>query len=267
MRVIALIIVIILAVGTIITGKVHWNKKLSVYHGMESTVVLSEEESNQVEEKATLDVSQYTKNLPEQVTQKIEEAVHKDEPIQFVILGSKSTSSAENGWPSLLEKELLDTYGENVFEITIVEISDKTSTQVVQEQLYKEVTQLTPDLLLFEPFILMDNGEVEMAERLENITTIIDEFKKVNSSVYVYLQPANPLYNATYYPKEVEDLKLFAEQQSITYLNHWDAWPDYRTEEIKTYLEADPTIAGKSVPNEQGHELWASFLTDYFISK
>ena len=76
------------------------------------------------------------------------------------------------------------------------------------------------------------------------------------------LQPANPLFQAKYYPLQVEALKNYADRNNITYLNHWDAWPDTQSEEIKKFLIGEP-----STPNETGHKLWADFLVDYFISE
>jgi hypothetical protein len=276
MRVIA-VIVLVLSISTIIIGKIHWNHKISAYAGMESSVVL---ETEQHENKKTVndkdkegttdqvvDSTQYTKNLPDEVKLKVEKTAKTGKPVRFVILGSKSTSSDENGWPNLLKQQLIQSYGTSVFDVTIQEISDKNSLQVIEEELYQAALKNKPDILLFEPFILKDNGEVRMEDRLENITTIIEDFEEINPDVFIFLQPANPLYNATYYPKEVEELQRFALENNIDYLNHWLAWPDQNSSEIESYLSPDPSMSFKSIPNEKGHQLWADYLANYFISK
>ena len=50
------------------------------------------------------------------------------------------------------------------------------------------------------------------------------------------IQPPHPLYQATYYPVQVEALAQYAEDNDIPYLNHWEAWPDQDSKEIKDYL-------------------------------
>jgi hypothetical protein len=274
MRVIA-VIVLVLSISSIIIGKIHWNHKISAYAGMENSVGLVAEKPENTENVSNsegakdqaVDITQYTKNLPDEVKTKIENAAKTGKPVRFVVLGSKSTSSDESGWPNLFKQQLIQNYGENIFDVTIHEISDKNSLQVIDEDLYQTALKNKPDILLFEPFILKDNGEVRMEDRLVNITTIMEDFEESNPDIFIFLQPANPLYNATYYPKEVEELQRFALENDFTYLNHWLAWPDQDSSEIESYLTPDPSIAFKSIPNEKGHQLWADFLSNYFISK
>jgi hypothetical protein len=273
MRVAAFVIVLILAVGSVVVGKIHWNHKISAYNGVESNLVIDNEQNenelkNSKQNVQTIepDISSFTKNLPEDVKNKIENAAKTGEPLTFVILGSKSTSIEETGWANLLKQQLIQNYGEKLFDISIHPISEKNSLEIVEETLHQEALDRKPDILLLEPFILKDNGEVRMEDRLENINMIIGDFVEVNSDVFVFLQPANPLYNATYYPKEVEELKQFAQSNNILYLDHWQAWPDQTSSEIQEFLSQDPVMSIKSVPNEQGHQLWADYLTAYFIA-
>ena len=119
-----------------------------------------------------------------------------------------------------------------------------------------------PDLILFEPFILKDNGEVGIDHSLENASAVIASVKESLPQTEVILQPPHPLYKANFYPKQVEELQQFAEDNGITYLNHWEAWPDKNSEEIKEYISEDA-----SQPSAKGHQLWADYLIDYFIAE
>jgi hypothetical protein len=269
MKVLSLILVVILLIGSLVVGKIHWNNKVAAFAGMESTLKLSEQqidETEKITKNPEADLIKYTNNLPEEVKQKINQAVTTKQSLKFVILGSKSTPEHETGWPRLLQQKLEEVYGEELFNITIHEITDKNSSDVVKERLYEEALEQKPDLLLLEPFILKDNGEVQMEDRLENIQTIMEEFINVNPEVHIFLQPSNPLYGATYYPKEVETLHGFSVENKITYLDHWEAWPDPDSIEIQEYLEDDPTVPFKSIPSENGHKIWAAYLQSYFIS-
>ncbi|MFZ3588960.1 SGNH/GDSL hydrolase family protein [Bacillus sp. DJP31] len=275
MKLAAFVIVLFLTVGSIVVGKIHWNDKISTYVGMKSTLVEEIEEDVQSVVKPEsvtsssneeTSLEQLTQNLPDELKNRLKNADEEKKPLQFVILGSKSTSSDSLGWPTLFKEKLIKTYGEQLFEISIVEIQDKNSTEVLKENLLDEALSQKPDVLLLEPFILMDNGEVELRQRLNNIDDIVNEFTKANKEIYIFLQPANPLYNATYYPKEVAELERYAVENEYTYLNHWGAWPDYKSSELEKYLSPDPSFSIKSIPSAKGHEVWAEFLLTYFIS-
>jgi hypothetical protein len=275
MRLVTLVLVLTISLGSVIAGKIHWNHKISAYSGKTSNLVLEEESTQTKKETETvvkdsnedIELLSYANNLPNIVKDKIGNSIETGTPVRFLIMGSKSTSSDALGWPNLLKQELVNAYGENVFEITVLEIPDKNSIEVINEGLYSKGLEFKPDLLLLEPFILKDNGEVRMEDRLLNIDRILSDFKNENPTISFYLQPSNPLFNATYYPKEVEELKAYAENNNIGYLNHWEAWPDQQSSELEGYLSPDPAITFKSIPNEKGNKVWANYLIDHFISK
>ncbi|MFD1780023.1 SGNH/GDSL hydrolase family protein [Fredinandcohnia salidurans] len=265
MKKILVFIVIVLSVAIVVTGKLHWNDKIQAtaktaqVKKAEKVEVKTAAEEGQ--ENRAKEVTAYSKNLPKEIQTKLISAVESGKPLNLVIAGSSATPEDPTGWPTLLKNELELTYGESVFNVAIKEIADKSSTEFVQEELYQEIINLSPDVLLLEPFILHDNGElIKMADRLANLTTIIEAIKKELPEVIVLLQPAYPIHNAKHYPIEVNELKSYAEESNIIYLNHWEAWPDYQSDEITEYL-----IDGE--PNEDGHKLWADYLSNYFISK
>ncbi len=261
-------VVAILALASVVAGKVHWDNKIeATTKNVEKTEIKSGNvgktdntaEENNAQNIVKEDVLKYIGNLPEEIVTKIKEAITTKEPVHLAIMGSASTPSGPNGWPTMLKEELLNTYGEGIFEVTIKEIANKKSSDVVAEYLYQDVLESKPDILLFEPFILYDNGLVELQDRFTNLTTIVNEFKTQVPDVTVLIQPANPLYNATFYPKEVEELQMFAENNGYIYLNHWEAWPDHQSPEIENYLT-------EGMPSELGHQVWADYLKNYFIS-
>lgn len=260
------IIVTFLSFGLLVFGKFHYDSKIASHANTtyeKKLEVETKEVKNDKVEASTeevVDFSAFTKNLPEEIVSKINGSVSSNLPLHLVILGSKSTSSDSYGWPAQLRQKLEETYG-GIFSITIEEISDKTSMEVVNEDLYQPIVNSKPDILLFEPFILTDNGKVRMEDRLVNITTMLDAFKSENPDMVVLLQPAHPLYNAKFYPREVNELKNYAEENEIIYLDHWSAWPEQTSRDLLNYL-----IEDSAEPNEEGHKLWAQFLMDYFVS-
>ncbi|MBM6619107.1 SGNH/GDSL hydrolase family protein [Bacillus suaedaesalsae] len=266
MRFIAILVVFILAVGSIVVGKIHWNEKISAFSGMKSKVVIENEKPENLNKSAEMDISKYTVNLPLELKEYIEQSFKEKEQIELVLLGSNSTSSEEGTWSNLFKLKLEEVYGD-LFTVTVFGIQNKNSNEVVEEKLYEEAVQAKPDILLFEPFILKDNGEVAMNQRLDNIEIMLEAFQLVNPELHILLQPANPLYDATYYPKEVAKLKEFAIKNNITFLNHWENWPDFESEEIRNYLVEDPDMPLKSLPNEKGHQSWANYIANTFTGE
>ena len=271
MKKILVIAAIILSIGAVVAGKIHWDKKieakstlLKANNELKTENVSNDNESKDKEtstdEISYEEIEPYTKNLPEEIVNKIEKAIQTEQPIHLVMIGSASTPVSPNGWPTLLKQELENTYGNAIFTITIKEYADHTSKDFVDKGLGKEVIALNPDVVLFEPFILADNGKVRLNERLANIESILDALFAELPELTVLLQPANPLLKATYYPNEVNKLKEFAEEKGYIYLDHWTAWPDHQTDEISPYI-------ANNLPTEKGHKTWSEYLINYFISK
>ncbi|MCR8850366.1 hypothetical protein NQ095_18265 [Rossellomorea sp. SC111] len=267
-----LIILAIMTISTVIGGKYHWNQKVSAVQGKVSETeqkskVISEEELKSIEnqkverarEKDRLLKLDKVNFLPKELHPAFQKAIEESRPVHLMITGSSSTSQKDGAWPELLERQLVDTYGESLIHVTIKEIDGKTSQQVVKENLYNDMVKMKPDILLLEPFLLYDNGEIKMSERLKNISKIIQSFKKANPDLITLLQPANSIYGATYYPNEEKDLERYAKQNDYIYMDHWKAWPDYNKKEIEEYLTE------KNVPNEKGNEMWAAYLKKYFV--
>jgi len=257
--------VVFLSLSAIIVGKMHWNNKIeanAIRVEKPDVQLKSIIEEKQENEKKVIKVKNFSKNLPQDIQKKLISAAQTGIPINFIIAGSDSTPEDPTAWPALLKESLEDTYGKDILTITIKEIADKTSSQVVQEELYRDIINLSPDILLFEPFILYDNGNlVPLERRLDNITELLGTIKEEVPEVYILLQPANPLHNARYYPNEVNDLEGYAKENNYPYLNHWEAWPDYQTDEIVEYLNEN------GAPSEKGHKLWAEYLSKYFIDQ
>jgi hypothetical protein len=153
-------------------------------------------------------------------------------------------------------------YGSKQIKIDIL-IYDDTSMEFVENNKKQEVSTKKADLILFEPFLLNDNdGMVIIQDSLTHLSKIMKDVEKVNPDTTFLLQPSYPLYGATLYPKQVAELKKYAKENNITYLDHWKAWPDLSNPELKDYL-----LPGQNGPNEKGNEIWENYVLDYFISK
>ncbi|QGQ48218.1 SGNH/GDSL hydrolase family protein [Metabacillus sediminilitoris] len=265
------IVTVLVCAGSIIVGNIHWNNKISAKAEMvenykepaviEENVMGAEIPIKEVEEKES-DLSTYTQNLPEQLQKKIQHASTSGKPVHLVIYGSESTSAKKGAWPELLRNQLRSTYGEKVIKVTVISEGDKTSIDVLRSKSYENVSKQKPDVVLFEPFTLKDNsGKIPINNRLGSIEDMIDSWKTANKAVTILLQPANPIYGATYYPKQINELKEFVKKHNIAFIDHWGNWPNGKDKKIKNYLT--PT----SMPNENGNKVWSQYLIDYFVAK
>lgn len=245
----------------IMVGYLHWQEKISAQASISNVEKSESKDINSLTASGSQNVKDYTKNLPPNLKIMIEDASNKGKKIKFVIYGSETTSNNKNAWPNILKTEMNEAYG-SVFEFIIISEKDKTSKEVVNENLFEKVTKENPDVLLFEPFLLKDNGEVGIINTLLNIEDMIADLKEKNEDVFVMLQPPHPLYNATFYPKEVQEFKQFALAEGYIYLDHWQSWPKQNDSELKQYLSED-----NAKPNDKGNRVWADYLAQYFISR
>lgn len=263
MKKVWVILTCMLCVIIIMAGNLHWQIKTGskgaakVLNLTDSTEPKPESEASPVQKEVN-----YSKNLPKELAAKIKTAQEGGKPVKFVMYGSETTSSEQSDWPTLLQNRLIEAYGEGVFEISIFSETDKTSREVINGDLYKKVIEQNPDLVLLEPFILKDNGEIGILNTLLNVKTIVGDIKNQNSETIIMLQPPHPLYGAKFYPKEVAEFKEFAENEDFLYLDHWVNWPAAEDETLKEYLSEED-----SKPNEKGNAVWAEYLIDFFVAE
>lgn len=241
----------IATVAVVFIGEWYWNSSVT------KPVQANGKEENTSYMEPTKESHDFISSLPTELVEKAEKAVENGTKLTFVIYGSEATSTDDNGWPKRFEKELKNTY-DNLFDVIIYSNEGKTSRDVVNEELYQKVIDHSPDILLFEPFVLKDNGG-GVGDTLENLTTILEEIKVEHPNVTIYLQPPHPIFTAVNYPIQVENLKEYALENGYHFLDHWEAWTE---QDDDLYLEE-----GKGEPNEAGHQVWAQFLISYFIQE
>lgn len=199
-------------------------------------------------------------NWPENAQAAFEKAMLNEKALKVAIVGSEALGADANGWSVQLQEALADIYGD-ALDVKILQYGER-SDEFIDSGHDQEVAKFKPDVILFEPFTLNDNGTVEIEDSHQNIETFLSSIEKENKEAVVILQPPHPIHNATIYPRQVDELERFAENQNLVFLNHWPEWPDPENEELRSYLLED-----QSAPNEKGHEVWFTFLKKYFIAE
>ncbi|WP_061808962.1 SGNH/GDSL hydrolase family protein [Rossellomorea vietnamensis] len=261
----SLFLLAILTIAFLILGNIYWQERTKMAaEGPVDTKVSDTETISPVTETEKGSEPSYeelTGNWPEKARKQFLEAVKSNEPYKVAIVGSPALGAAAGGWSDLLKQELTQTYGDHI-DVNLFQ-TDETSTEFMYSATSEEVVSYKPDLVLWEPFTLKDNTVgVSAEDTAYSINSFLSDLQEANKEVTLILQPGTPLYGAVFYPKQVDELKAFAEESSLTYLDHWSAWPASDDEALQEYL-----AESKDVPSEKGHDLWAGYLIRYFVSK
>jgi hypothetical protein len=243
--------------AVLVMGNLHWNEKTTIADDsqQENKEPLQQEKYNSSEADKLLKLAG---NWPEQSQAALKKAMEENRSYNILIAGSDILSAGDPSWSVLLTEMIQQGFGDAV-KVT-VKTYDLNSLSFQEQGKIDDISSEKPDLVLLEPFTLNDNGVVTIEDSLAAVTNIIEETRQKSPQAVFILQPSYPLYNATYYPIQVEELKEYAGSKGLAYIDHWSAWPDGSSEEIKDYLSED-----LSVPNQKGIQLWADYVGDFLV--
>ncbi|MBZ9537088.1 hypothetical protein KGR20_23290 [Cytobacillus oceanisediminis] len=257
LSILSIILVVILVIGNI-----HWNIRsespLSTIHPTEG----ANTEVENKEQYFSLDYyMSFAKSWPDGAQQVLEEKLTDKQSFHILLVGSDAIGDQELGLVTPLQEALASKYDKYV---TVESITyDETSSDYVNDNEYESLIAKKPDMVILEPFLLNDNGVVDISTTLMNLNQVIKETKDELPNVTFIMMPAHQLYNAALYPMQVRDLQKYAESKDIPYWNHWEAWPDSKDPKVQDYYN---TEGDKSKANEQGFELWSNYLAKKLIS-
>ena len=239
----------VLFISVLIVGNTHWKNTTSNLNSNTHSVSYTHQDY----------YIDFAKSWPEGAQKKLRTVIQNKGNFQILLLGSASIGESDLGLFSNLKETITNTYNGYVSLETIV--YDKTSSDFIINDETKNIVKKKPDMIIFEPFLLTDNNVVGINTTLTNISTIIEKTKNELPDATFVIQPANPIYNANLYPKQVSALKDYAETKKITYLDHWKIWPEGNSIEILDYINQDGT------PNKKGYEIWSNYITNFLVTK
>jgi hypothetical protein len=235
------------------------NSEVAEDEKKEEEQVKDEVETESAQSEEDVDVQTLISNWPEDAQQRFISLMEEGEPFKMAVVGSNAMGLDENGWAPQLMEALGTNYGDHI-DVQLFQY-DLTSIDFINGAESDEVISFEPDLVLFEPFSLVDNSNsVGTVQNHESILMFENRLKEMNGKSVLLLQPPHPLAGATYYPEQIESLEEFAAEEGITYVDHWTGWPEEN--ELADYL-----IESQDTPNDRGHEIWADQLIDYFVSE
>jgi hypothetical protein len=238
----------IVCVSVLVYGHYHWNQQTAV-QAFDTTIV----------DEKPLNIEPYLEmaaNWPEAAKAQFQLTLEEEKPYKILFIGSSAME-----WEKHVTQRLVESYGSERVT-TALYTYDQTSTELITEGKQQELAAEKAQLVVIEPFLLNDNGEVEIDVTLANLSKLMEDIKAENPDSTFILQPSYPIYQPKLYAEQIAALKEYAAENNLTYLDHWTAWPATDNVEIKDYL-----AEGQNGPNEKGNQIWGEFLEGYFIKK
>jgi hypothetical protein len=242
----------IVCISVLVFSHIHWTKQIgakAVEPAELAGTTVTKQESSEVDYEKYL---QLAANWPETAKDQLKLALKEEKQFKLLFVGSASME-----WEKSVTQSLLESFGSERM-ITVQHTYDRTSSDFVAENKQLELASEKAQLVVIEPFLLNDNGNLKVDDTLANLTKVMEDVKGENPDTTFILQPSHPIYLPKYYSDQIEALKNYAVENNLTYLDHWAAWPATDNPEIKNYLNGDQ-------PNEQGYAAWAQFLVEYFV--
>ncbi|MFC9447523.1 SGNH/GDSL hydrolase family protein [Bacillus cereus] len=273
-KAVLVLVIFVLFVASIVSGKLYWNKKIANATGQTSEVTKTkaevkdsgakkEEKKEEKKQDAKSSFNEaYAKNLPDAVKEKLKKAAEDKKAVNLVIVGDEASSTEKGAWASKLTSNLETAYGKGLWNVTVKEYKGESTEELIANKRDKEIAKENPDVILFEPPFITDNGKTGNGNSVANTQKFVQALSTSAKGATIMIQPSNPVYGAKNYPKAIEALKQFAMQNNYTYIDHWGAWPDASTKAILPYLKEE-----FGFPTAKGHEVWAQYVTDYFVAK
>jgi hypothetical protein len=246
----------IVCIFVLIYGHSYWSDRTEVKVDAAPTT----EEGTQIETyKDEAKYLKMAKNWPESTKIEFQKALREKKPFKILFVGSTALGTSEKGWAKNSAAKIINAYGSDKVEVSILTY-DATTKDFTDGQKQKEIIAEKANLIVLEPLLLNDNGAlIPIQDSLANLSILKKDVEKEDPKTTFILQPSYPIYGAKTYPIQVAQLKKYASENSIAYLDHWSAWPEV---DLKNNVLSD-----QNGPTEKGNEIWEKFVEDYLIHK
>jgi len=264
---IVILVMFALFIVSIVSGKIHWSKKVANATAQTNEVQTTKTKVEKTKKEEKQDAKSsfneaYAKNLPDVVKEKLKKAAADKKAVNLVIVGDEASSSEKDAWVAKFTANLEASYGKGLWNVTVKEYEGESTEELIANKRAQDIAKANPDVILFEAPFITDNSKTGNGNSVTNAQKFVGELSSSAKEATIMIQPPNPVYGAKNYPKAIEALKQFATQNDYTYVDHWTAWPDATTKAILPYLQEE-----FGFPSAKGHEVWAQYVTDYFVAK
>lgn len=265
---------VIISIILVIIGRNSYGTKLdtiaeTAHKELAAAVLAQEQKAEEVrileEERVQSEFDRLTSGLSDSIKQLVERGYFYDEEIHIVAFGSRLITDSQNEgitpWPDLLEQQLNEAYEKSMFQVSTVSVGGLTSLQVLGDRRYEEVLSLSPDIVIIEPFVWNNIGEVATHDTHIVLSMIMEAYEEADENFTIYVQPPHPVFGTHFYPLYVEQLKDYALENGYNYIDHWSDWPDVESDDLLLYVNQE-----HQMPTQEGHERWSSSIMKLFVN-
>ncbi|SDI93730.1 SGNH/GDSL hydrolase family protein [Alteribacillus bidgolensis] len=260
-------LIMLLLIAVSVYGKWHYDQKVAdTVNNTVSSVSKSESEgkATAAEDKGDTEASLKTMlaGAEEGFADQMRSTVGEGESLTIVAAGSDVVhAQAGESFPALFVQDLKEKYRTDQIELKVVHFGNQTSLDVMSNQEAEQIAALEPDIFIYSPLVLNDDGSVSIDDTLYSLNDMVETVENENPGAAIYIQPPQPMYEAEYYVSRIQQLQdEIAASDNLTYINHWESWPI-------TDDEALPTFVENSQPTAAGHTLWAEHLFTFFTTE
>ncbi|MCE7791684.1 SGNH/GDSL hydrolase family protein [Salipaludibacillus sp. CUR1] len=210
------------------------------------------------------ELERHFEHMPEPLADVIKPKLAENETISVLAFGSQSLTDSQdeglNPWPELLEEELNDAFDTDVFSVETMSVGGMTSLEMIQQGVHRDVAEKQADLVIIEPLLWNDNGQVSIDHSTEHVSLLIQALKAENEQAVPMINPSQPAYNTVNYPIQIEGMRTYANENDYIYIDHWSDWPDITDEDLLNYVDEDD----HRMPAQKGHEQWSKSILSVF---
>ncbi len=240
-------------------GYLHYQNKLEsiAAESNEQASALAAPSKETVSEKEVKDVERELggtiKNLAEDIADGGE--------IRVTVFGSASLTSVDeaDSFPHLLISEIQPSLPNHKLTLTVIEIDQATSAEVLENDYIDSVIDSQPDLLLTELLMGNDYENISFEDMFKNLEAILEQTKEALPNTKIVTFPTNPIPHAADYDDQSNQLRKLIRNEGYVYANHWRAWPE-EDEELSLYVE-------NQLPTKEGHLIWADYMATYLLQE
>lgn len=264
MKKVGTVLIILVCLALIISGKFYWNNKLedTAAKAKESASETPKPSVKKIDEKAprTKKVSQsidnLTKHLPDKLKKVIQKAKDDKTPVTIVMTGGQEIK----GLADLFQARLDGAYDDVVFKVVEKTFKEETSLDVYHKDTKKLFESEKPDVVIYTPLVMNDDHKVSTSDTEAVIGLLGNDIQKLYPDVVYMVEPSNYTDDIPKVNDRIDEIATDIKKKDVIYLDYLKRWPSGGK-------MADVVKEDSYTPNEKGLKIWADYLGDYFTGE
>ncbi|EJR48912.1 hypothetical protein IIM_04089 [Bacillus cereus VD107] len=143
-------------VASIVSGRIHSSKKVANATAQTNKMKTTKTgiEDNKQDAKASFNEA-YAKNLPDAVKEKLKKTAADKKAVNLAVVDEEAS------------------YGKGLWNVTVKEYKSESTDELIANKRDKEIAKDNPDVILFEPSFITDNGKTGNGNSVANTLRLV----------------------------------------------------------------------------------------------